>query len=93
LTIWRDNDAKLHPVLVQSFLLQEDELTSQNLSLLATAGLQALDYIDKAQGAPNDWRGKQETILDQAKKPAAGLLLMVDAPIEQLVDAAAAVKN
>jgi hexosaminidase len=93
LTIWRDNDAKLHPVLAQSFLLQEDEATSQNLSALAAAGLEALDYIDKAQAAPNDWRGQQQAILDQAKKPDAGLLLMVDAPIEQLVDAAAAVKN
>jgi hexosaminidase len=88
---WRDNDAKLHPVLAQSFLLQEDEPISQNLSAVAAAGLQALDYIDKAQAPPSDWRA--QAALDQAKKPVAGLLLMVVPPIEQLVDTAAASKN
>jgi hexosaminidase len=87
LTIWRDNDAKLHPVLAQSFLLQEDEPISQNLSAIAAAGLQALDYIDKTLAPPSDWRAQEQATIDQAKKPVAGLLLMVAAPIEQLVDA------
>jgi hexosaminidase len=87
LTIWRDNDARLHPVLAQSFLLEEDEPLSQNLSAVSAAGLQALDYIDKAQDPPIDWRTQQQATIDQAKKPVAGLLLMVAAPIEQLVDA------
>ncbi len=89
LTTWRDNDRNLHPVLAQSFLLQEDEPISENLSALAAAGLQALDYIDKAQDPPSDWRTRQQAVLDQSKKPVAGLLLMVDGPIEQLVDTAA----
>jgi hexosaminidase len=93
LLIWRDNDANLHPLLSQSFLLQEDEPTSQNLSAVAAAGLQALDYIDKAQAPPTDWRTQEQATIDQAKKPVAGLLLMVATPIEQLVDTAAASKN
>lgn len=93
LTIWRENDAKLHPVLAQSFLLEEDEPISQNLSAIAGAGLQALDYIDKSQAAPSDWRAQQQATIDQAKKPVAGLLLMVAGPVQQLVDAAAAPKN
>jgi len=88
LAMWRDNDTKLHPVLAQSFLLQEDEPISQNLSAVAAAGLQALDYIHKAQDPPADWRVQEQATIDQAKKPVAGLLLMVAAPIEQLVDAA-----
>jgi hexosaminidase len=87
LQIWRDNDAKLHPVLAQSFLLQEDEPISQNLSVAAATGLQALDYIDKAQDPPTDWRSQEQATIDQAKKPVAGLLLLVAPPIEQLVDA------
>jgi hexosaminidase len=88
LTMWRDNDAKLHPVLAQSFLLEEDQPISQNLSAVAAAGLQALDYLDKSQAAPSDWRAQEQARIDQAKKPVAGLLLMVAGPIEQLVDAA-----
>jgi hexosaminidase len=87
LTSWRDNDGKLHPLLDQSFLLQEDIPLSQNLSALGVAGLQALDYLDKSQTAPDSWKAQQLALLDQVKKPQAGLLLMVAAPVEQLIEA------
>lgn len=90
LTTWRDNDARLHPLLDQTFLLQEDEPLSQDLSALGAAGLQALDYLDKAQPAPEAWKTQQLALIDQAKKPMAGLLLMVAAPVQQLVEASAA---
>ncbi len=93
LTTWRDNDARLHPLLDQTFLLQEDESLSQDLSALGTAGLQALDYLDKAQPAPEAWKTQQLALIDQAKKPMAGLLLMVAAPVQQLVEASAAQRN
>ena len=38
LTTWRDNDARLHPVLAQSALLQEDVPLSQSLSALGRGG-------------------------------------------------------
>ena len=87
LTTWRDNDAKLQPLLTKSSLLQEDVPLSQDLSLVAAAGLQALDYLDHAQSAPDSWKTAQDSLIEQAKKPNAGLLLMVAAPIQQLVDA------
>src|SRR5580698_8004040 len=40
LTLWRDNDAKLHPLLDRSFLLQEVAPLSADLSALGAAGLQ-----------------------------------------------------
>ena len=89
LTSWRDNDGKLHPLLDQSFLLQEDEPLSQNLTALGAAGLQALDYLDKSQPAPDSWKTQQLALVDQAKKPQAGLLLMVAAPVQQLIEASA----
>jgi hexosaminidase len=88
LTLWRDNDAKLHPLLQQSALLQEDVPLSQNLAMVAAAGLQALDYLDKGLPEPDLWKAQQAAVIDQAKKPAAGLLLMVVGPVEQLVQAA-----
>jgi len=87
LALWRDNDAKLHPLLDQSFLLQEDAPLSQELSALGAAGLQALDFFDKSQPAPGAWKTQQLALIEQAKKPAAGLLLMVAAPIQQLIEA------
>jgi hexosaminidase len=89
LTIWRDNDAKLHPLLERSFLLRENESLSDDLSALGTAGLQALDYLDKAQPTPESWRTQQLARMEQAKTPKAGLLLMVVAPAQQLIEASA----
>src|SRR5579864_9389957 len=87
LTLWRYNDAKLHPVLQQSVLLQEDIPVSQNLAMLGAAGLQALDYLDKGLVEPDLWKAQQMAVIEQAKKPVAGLLLMVVAPVQQLVEA------
>jgi hexosaminidase len=89
LTTWRDNDARLHPLLEQSSLLQEDLPLSQNLSALGASGLQALDYLDKGQAAPDAWKAQQTTVIDQAKARQADMLLMVVAPVQQLVEASA----
>jgi hexosaminidase len=89
LTTWLDNDAKLHPLLEQSFFLQEDEPLSQNLSALGAAGLQALDYLDKGQPAPDGWKTQQLAVIEQAKTRQADVLLMVVAPVQQLVEAGA----
>ena len=89
LTTWRDNDARLHPVLEQSVLLQEDVPLSQSLSALGAAGLQALDYLDKGQTAPDSWKAQQLAVIEQAKTRQANMLLMVVAPVQQLVEASA----
>jgi hexosaminidase len=89
LSSWRDNDGKLRPLLDQSFLLQEDIPLSQDLATLGTLGLRALDYLDKSAFAPYEWKTLQLSWLEQAKKPRAGLLLMVVAPVEQLMRASA----
>jgi hexosaminidase len=89
LTLWRDNDVRLRPLLQESSLLQEVTPISQNLAMLGAAGLQALDYLDRGQPEPELWRTQQMAVIDQAKKPVAGLLLMVTAPIQQLVETSA----
>jgi len=91
LTRWRDNDAKLHPVLAKSALLEEDIPVSQNLATLGAAGLQALEYLGNSEPEPELWKTAQLAAVTQAKKPVAGLLLQVSAPVEQLVQAASAV--
>src|SRR5579859_3390638 len=93
LTTWRDNDARLHPLLEQSALLQEDVPLSQSLSALGAAGLQALDYLDKGQTPPDSWKAQQNAVIDQAKTRQADMLLMVVAPVQQLVEASAGQHN
>ncbi len=87
LAIWRDNDARLQPTLQRSFLLQQVEPLSQELSALGAAGLQSLDFIDKSQAAPADWKSQQLASIEQAKKPQADLLLMIAPAIQKLVEA------
>jgi len=86
LIAWRDNDAKLHPLLGQSFLLQEVTPLSESLSAIGATGLQAVDYLDQSQPSPESWRTQQLALIDQAKARKADLLLMVVAAVQQLVE-------
>jgi hexosaminidase len=87
LTRWSLNHAELQPLFASSFIVAEVEPVSQNLSALASGGLQALDYIDKGQSAPSDWIAQQEAIVKNSAAKKADLLLMVGPPIQKLVEA------
>lgn len=87
LTAWRENDRKLRPSLQQSFLLSDITPLSEELSALGDAGLYALDYLGRSQSSPQAWRTQQLQWIEQAKTPKADLLLMVVAPVQQLVEA------
>jgi hexosaminidase len=92
LTRWRDNQSNLQPLETQSFLLQEISPLSQDLSTVATIGLQALDYIDRGERAPEAWATEQFALLEQAQKPKAQLLLMIVPSVQKLVEASSGVK-
>jgi hypothetical protein len=85
---WRDNQEKLQPFEINSFLLKEAVPISQNLSALGAAGLQAMDYISDGKTPSGDWTKELMALAEQAKKPQAQLLLMVAPPIEKLIQAA-----
>src|ERR1035437_1012169 len=80
LAAWRDNDARLRPLLEQSFLLHELAPLSEDLSSLGVAGLFALDHLDKSAPSAESWRGQQIAFVERAKTPKADLLLTVGAP-------------
>ena len=86
---WRDNQASLQPQVNQSFLLKEILPLSQSLTAVASAGLQALDYIDRGARAPDDWITAQVSLLQQAQQQQAQLLLMIAPPVQKLVEASA----
>ena len=87
LTRWRDNQTNLQPLEIQSFLLKEIVPMSQDLSAVAAAGLQALDYIDRGERAPETWTKQQLALLEQAQKPKSQLLLMVTPAVQKLIEA------
>ena len=52
LLAWRDSREALLPLLQQSALLGEAQPLAEDLSVVAQAGLQALDYLDTSKAAP-----------------------------------------
>ncbi len=88
LTRWRDNTARLEPLLEASFLLKEDIPLSQDLGRIGAIGLQALDYLDRGQRPAADWIAEQRRFLESAGKLRFELKLAVAAPVEKLVEAA-----
>jgi hexosaminidase len=89
LTAWRDNDAKLHPLLEHSFLLRDVIPVSQDLAALGESGLRALDYLEKSETSPESWRVQQLSRIESAREAKADLLLMVVTPVERLIEASA----
>jgi len=88
LVLWRDNDAKLQPLLGQSELTEELVPLSHNLSKTAQIGLEALD--DLSDHRTTDAGAVKEKLawLKDAEKPQAVLLDMVVPSVELLVQAA-----
>jgi hexosaminidase len=87
LVLWRDNDAKLQPLLGRSDLTEELIPLSQSLSQVATLGLQALDDLSAHRAVGGDALQKELDLLNAAAKPQAVLLDMVAPSVELLVQA------
>jgi len=87
LVLWRDNDAKVQPLLKRSFLTQDLAPVSRNLSQVAEIGLEALDDLQKNRPVSADTRQRNIEFLQLAAKPQAVLLLMVAPSVELLVQA------
>jgi hexosaminidase len=87
LLLWRDNDAKLEPMLARSYLTQELAPVSRNLSRVAEIGLQALDDLHENRLVRPDMQQRNIEFLKASGKPQAVLLLMVAPSVELLVQA------
>ena len=87
LTLWRDNDAKLQPVLEGSFLTQELVPLSRNLAEVAEIGLKALDDLRENLVVNADERQRNIAFLKSSEKPQAVVVLMVVPSVELLVQA------
>jgi hexosaminidase len=87
LTDWRENEASVEPVLQNSSLLQEILPLSQTVAELCLKGLQALDFMEANQRAPEIWQKETADLLSRAEKPQAEMLPAITAAIRKLADA------
>ncbi len=87
LTLWRDNDAKLQPLLRRSFLTQDLAPVSKNLAQVAQIGLQTLDDLHENRLVKAEVRQQNIEFLKSSARPQAVLLLMVPPSVELLVQA------
>ncbi len=85
LRAWSDNATKLQPFADKSAFVAEVMPVSQSLSAISSAGLQALDYLDREQKPPADWVQQQLAVVQQAFEPQAQVLLMVSPAIQKLI--------
>jgi hexosaminidase len=88
LVVWRDNDAKLQPLMQRSYLVKEIAGPSQDLSAVAAVGLAALDALEHGGSADDAWKAQQLAVLQQAQTRKSQLLLIPAPAVQKLVAAA-----
>jgi len=87
---WRENNSQLQPLLGSSALLKEAAPLSNDLELVAAAGLEALAYLQPGAAVPPDWQVNRSVQLKAAEAPKAELLNMIVSAVERLVQTTAA---
>ena len=87
LTLWRDNDAKLQPILLRSKLTVELVPLSATLRQVAEMGLKALDQLQNHQAMTDAERGEALAFLKKSEKPQAVLVNMIAPAVGVLVQA------
>jgi len=88
LTIWKNNNTALLPVIKQSPVLNEAKLLSANLSKAASAGLEALAFIGQRAVAGQDWVKDKMVVMEKSKEQSGRCELQVVVPIRKLIAAA-----
>jgi hexosaminidase len=92
LTRWRDNHALLQPILRKSYLLRELDPLSENVSALATAGLQAMECLEFGRKPTESWTRDQAVFLKRIDRPEAECLIMIIPGVRKLIAAASQIQ-
>ncbi|MGA9244533.1 MAG: family 20 glycosylhydrolase [Silvibacterium sp.] len=85
---WIAAGPKAQALMVAAPLLQDPEPRAQQLADLGTAGLEALQYLEKHEAAPSGWAQAKLVVIDQAAKPVGLVRFTVLGPLGDLVKAA-----
>jgi hexosaminidase len=85
LTSWRDNHARLAPLLGASFLLQPLEPLSEDLTQVAELGLESLQAFVDGRAPTEEQRQRGLALLERAAQPCDELLLAIVPAVRRLV--------
>jgi hexosaminidase len=85
LTLWRDNDAVMQPLLSKSALTAELEPLSRNLGEAAAIGLSALDELEQHTPVPSSLQQKRLAALKRLGASMVELTDMVVPGVETIV--------
>jgi hexosaminidase len=89
LTLWKKNHKGLLKTIEISPILKEIESASKDLSNIATAGLEAIEYINNDQKQKKDWLNSKLKLIQKAEVPRGQTEIMVVSAIKKLLDKAA----
>ena len=89
LILWRDNEARLKPVIAQSALLAGAQPASQTLTDVARIGFEALDAIIAGRHMDAQWEAAVKARLTAAAKPVAEVRIGIVPAIQALAEMAA----
>jgi len=85
LTQWANNHEPIKPLIATSSQLKAVEKHSENLSVVAAIGIEALKKIKEGSSIDSTWLNEKLNILKTAGKPVAETELCIVREIEALV--------
>ena len=85
LNLWNNNHAQLLEIIKVSPILKEIETLSEDLSICAFIGLEALDYVKNIKQPSNEWIDVKLQTLKKAEIPRGETELLIIKSIEKLV--------
>jgi len=90
---WRNQAAKLTPLMEKSAALTEAKPLAADWQNLSAIGLEAVSYLEKGVAPPAEWRDRQLAALEQIAKPKAALEFAALPGVKMLVVAAVEMPN
>ncbi len=88
LILWKENDAQFKLLLNNSPVLLEAASLSENLSSLAEAGLEAIQYIHDHKKAGSEWLQEKLAVANKAKQQGGRCEIQVVDAIQKLIQRA-----
>ena len=89
LTVWKENDFQFKKLLLRSPVLNEASSLSENLSKLATAGLESMIYIHDQKKGNDEWLKQQLVIAVNARQQGGRCEIQVVDAVQKLIEKAA----
>ncbi|HVO13374.1 MAG TPA: family 20 glycosylhydrolase [Vicinamibacteria bacterium] len=87
---WQEIEARLRPLLESNELLRDAVPTAERASALASAGLEALGFLEQNVPAPAAWESERTSLLAAPRAPSSALEVGFRPGVQKLVKAAAA---